>query len=175
MTDATFWQGAFRDHGGEVLAFLASRMPRRQDAEDLLQETFVRAIRSSARLQRRESVRSYLFSIAHHLSLNHLRRRREVLFSEGGEGIATAVEAMPAREAGPEAEARLADLVRAIPPARDRLGPALARAFDLGVVERRPYAEIAAQTGWSLAQVRVNIHRARKRMLRELGLDKEVQ
>jgi len=174
MGDIAFWQTAFMEHGSDVLAFLVARLRRRADAEDLLQETFVRAIRAPHPLRCRDRVRSYLFTIAHHLSLDHLQRRREVLFSEGDDRLRSVLDAAASGAAGPEAEAELVELRQALLAARQRLGPSLAPAFDLGIVARRPYAEIAAATGWSLAQVRVNVHRVRRRLLRELGLSLEV-
>ena len=47
----------------------------------------------------------------------------------------------------------------------DGLSADLRKAFRLGVLERRPYAEIAQLTGWSAAQVKVNIFRARHRVI----------
>ena len=40
----TFWRNAYEKHGPSLLAFLVSRIRDRDDAEDLLQETFVRAL-----------------------------------------------------------------------------------------------------------------------------------
>ena len=42
------------------------------------------------------------------------------------------------------------------------------RAFELGALEQRSYAEIAEITGWTLPQVKVNLYRARKRVIEEL-------
>ncbi len=48
----------------------------KQDAEDITQETFVRAFRSIGQLRDEERLPSWLYSIASHLCLDHLRRRR---------------------------------------------------------------------------------------------------
>jgi RNA polymerase sigma-70 factor (ECF subfamily) len=48
----------------------------RQDAEDITQETFVRAFRSIGQLKDDEKLSSWLYSIASHLCLDHLRRRK---------------------------------------------------------------------------------------------------
>lgn len=61
------------------LARLAGVDP--QDAEDLLQNTFIEVFRSAKRFLNRSSVRSWVFGIAANLTRNHVRssrRRREL-------------------------------------------------------------------------------------------------
>jgi RNA polymerase sigma-70 factor, ECF subfamily len=48
----------------------------RQDAEDITQETFVRAFRSIGQLKDQDKLSSWLYSIASNLCLDHLRRRK---------------------------------------------------------------------------------------------------
>jgi len=80
---------------------------------------------------------------------------------------------MPRRPPSPEArspEAAL-DLTRV----RERLAAALAAlapahraAFQAAVLEQKPYAEIAREQGWTLEQVKINVHRARKKVIERL-------
>ena len=60
-----------------------------------------------------------------------------------------------------ELKLRLGELLSGLP-AEQR------RAFELGVLRRQPYAEVSAATGWSLAKVKVNVYRARKRLMADL-------
>jgi RNA polymerase sigma-70 factor, ECF subfamily len=53
----------------------------RSDAEDLVQETYVRAIGAMGRLRPESNVKGWLFTILRNIWLNHLRKRR------GGPGI----------------------------------------------------------------------------------------
>ena len=46
-----FWHQAYREHAPSILAFLTSRVGRREVAEEFLQETFLRAMRRGARLE----------------------------------------------------------------------------------------------------------------------------
>jgi RNA polymerase sigma-70 factor (ECF subfamily) len=61
-----------------LLRFLARRTRCEEDAEDLLQETFVRAFQRIDRYDPRWRFSTWLFTIAHRLSVSHHRRRREV-------------------------------------------------------------------------------------------------
>jgi RNA polymerase sigma factor (sigma-70 family) len=161
----SFWETAFHRHGSEVLAYLARRLDRREDAEDLLQETFVRVIRARQGLRDAGKVRSYLFTTAHHLLINHLRRLRVALSEvETREMLRRTLAGAPDGERGVRARElrdRLAAVVESMTtPER--------RAFELGVLQRKPYDEIAAKLGWSRSQVKVNVYRARKRAMNGL-------
>lgn len=165
-----FWRSAFEEHSGTLLGYLTSRLGRRDLAEDLLQETFARAIRAGA-LRDASKVRAYLLSVAHRLVVDHLRRRRPVLFSEmPGEGAEEGIAADEA-EAGAEATGREIDLdalSARLDVAVDALPEPLRLAFRAAVLAERPYAEVAAELGWSRGRLRVNVHRARQRVIAHL-------
>ena len=165
-----FWRAAYAEHGGVVLAFLRRRLARREDAEDLLHETFVRAIRAGAALRDTGKVRAYLLSIAQRQLLNHHRRRSAALFSEqdGAFADSLAEHADPGAEP-PDALAAERELGAHLEAELRALPLPLRQAFELGAVQKLPYAEIAARTGWSLALVKVNVHRARKRLIAGLA------
>lgn len=165
-----FWQEAYRSHAGAVLAFLQSRLAEREEAEDLLQETFVRAIRAGAALRERTKLRSYLFTIAHNLMLNRRRRRPFLLFSQAREAEAIRLGDLP--DSGgedPEASVRFDDLERRLAEALAAMPPAQRTAFEQGVLDKRPYREIAAENGWTVAQVKINVYRARRRAMATLS------
>jgi RNA polymerase sigma-70 factor, ECF subfamily len=67
----------------------------RSDAEDLVQETYVRAIRAMGRLRDDSNVKGWLFTILRNIWLNELRQRRkapEVLDVEADESAANLVD-----------------------------------------------------------------------------------
>jgi RNA polymerase sigma-70 factor (ECF subfamily) len=167
----TFWQSAYRDHGPAVLGYLSSRM-RREDAEDLLQETFVRAIRSSGSLRDEEKLRPYLLTIAHNLLVNRYRRREPRLFSElataTDEGETAGLAEPVAPGADPEQEADLARLEERLGDVVAAMSPHLRTAFEQGVLRQEPYKEIARRNGWSLAQVKINVYRSRRQAIAKL-------
>ena len=68
----TYWQGAYNEHAGAVLGYLRKRAG--EHAEDLLQETFVQAIKSTGALREESKLRAYLLTIAHNLMINRYRR-----------------------------------------------------------------------------------------------------
>jgi RNA polymerase sigma-70 factor (ECF subfamily) len=164
---SAFWQTAYRDHGPAVLAYLRSR-GRREDAEDLLQETFVRAIRASDSLRDQTKLRPYLLTIAHNLSINAHRRKRAQLFSEGSAEQQVLLEETPDSGPSPETRADLGRLEERLEQAMESMTPNLRTAFELAVLRQEPYKAVARQTGWSLAQVKVNVFRARQKAIAQL-------
>src|SRR5262245_41512482 len=65
---------AYREHGSALLAYLRHRAG--VAAADLLQETFVQAIRGADRLSQAVSPRAWLFGIARHVAMSARRRPR---------------------------------------------------------------------------------------------------
>jgi RNA polymerase sigma factor (sigma-70 family) len=163
--DRVFWRAAYQSHAPAVLAFLQHRLGRREDAEDLLQETFVRVIRSGS--FEGDNLRAYLLRTAHNLWVNRRRRPQVVVPLAAGEGHASLVE-VPAETASPEQEVSWSAFREELQRVLAGLSEPHRRAFELGALEQRSYAEIAETTGWSLPQVKVNLYRARKRVIEEL-------
>jgi RNA polymerase sigma-70 factor (ECF subfamily) len=59
-----------------LLAYILRMVARREEAEDLLQDTFVRALKGIADFQGNARFKSWIFTIATNLSLDHLRDRK---------------------------------------------------------------------------------------------------
>jgi RNA polymerase sigma-70 factor, ECF subfamily len=68
----------YRETGPALLAYFRHQPALAGAAEDLLQDTFIRALRHRDRLGRAVSRRAYLFGIARHVGLDALRRRKPV-------------------------------------------------------------------------------------------------
>jgi len=133
------------------------------DAQDVVQETFLRALRSLPRVTNVESFRPWLFRIALNLSRDCVRDRRMTALR------------FPARwEAGrtlgePEGQA-LENHLPALVQALRRLPETHAVVLLLRSMERLPYRNIAARLGVSTTLVRVRLHRGRKRLEQHLRL-----
>jgi len=169
LADNSFWFNTFEEHGTSILAFLTSRVGRREVAEDLLQETFVRAMRRGDGLTDVSRIRSYLFTTAHHLVLDRARRKSPTLFSE-----------VSRSDANPFGE--IEDLATPLPDAvadlrlfEERLDAIVASlsadhatAFRAVVLGQRSYADVARQQGWTIERVKTNVHRARKKVIAKL-------
>jgi RNA polymerase sigma-70 factor, ECF subfamily len=65
----------FREHGSAVYRFAAVLLRQHQDAEDVLQETFLKLLRHLAGGGRTDNIRGWLFTVAAHAARDRQRRR----------------------------------------------------------------------------------------------------
>lgn len=135
------------------------------DADDLVQETLVRALERQGDLRDPERLRGWLGSMQRSIHLNAvrgLRPRLEVL--EGGRAADAALDAGPSPEAALVARAlddRLAAALQALP-AEWR------EALWLREVDERSYQEIARAQGCPVGTVRSRLARARRELAARL-------
>ncbi|HEX9641026.1 MAG TPA: sigma-70 family RNA polymerase sigma factor [Candidatus Krumholzibacteria bacterium] len=169
MTD---WSSAYAEHGTAVRAYLRRRAGP-EEAEDLCQETFARALSASRPLRRAESVRAYLFQIAHNLLVNHLRRPRQWLRNESELGGGAALEELAGHEQRAEEQADARRLAERIDAYLLTLPEQRRRCFQMAAIEGRPYAEIANELGWTVPNVKIQVFRLRKLLIRMLPPESE--
>ena len=160
---------------------LVYRMVRdRELAEDLAQETFVKALNAIESYRPEFKFSSWIFKIANNAAIDHLRRRElDTLSLDGsphaetpeaieatalqiGDRQETALEEVEARELGGEIETAIA-----------RLRPEYRSCILLRHVDGRAYEEIAEILGLPLGTVKTYIHRARNELRLMLGHLKE--
>jgi len=70
----------YMEHQRSVLAYLNRLVSDRETAEDLCQETFVKAFRGWDRRDATNSATAWLFRIARNAAYDELRRRRQITF-----------------------------------------------------------------------------------------------
>ncbi len=66
----------YEEYADRICSHAYRMLGTRQDAEDITQETFIRAFRSIGQLRDDERLSAWLYSIASHLCLDQLRRRK---------------------------------------------------------------------------------------------------
>ena len=135
---------------------LCSRLVDRQSADDLAQETYLRAIPALAGFEGRSSLRTWLLSIARRVCADHLRykKRRKLLFI-GDDG---ALESLSQQQ--PTGVDAVGGAVAA-QDALDRLDPERREAFVLTQLLGLPYAEAAEVVGCPIGTIRSRVARAR--------------
>ncbi len=150
-----------------IYSYVARMVGGRETAEDLAQETFVRAFAGLRSFQSRATLSTWLYRVATNLCIDHLRRTRRsrqqtVSLDDclaGGECAQPAALAdsrldptnVLMRE---ELACRLEEAIGALP---DRLRSV----FVLREVEGLPYEDVAAVVGCPLGTVKSRLHHAR--------------
>ena len=160
---------------------LIFRMVRdRELAEDLTQETFIKALNALASYRPEFKFSSWIFKIANNAAIDQLRRRElDTLSLDGSPSAETpdAVEAT-ALQVGSKGESPLDELEarevgKAIEIAIGKLRPEYRSCIMLRHVEGLAYEEIAASLDLPLGTVKTYIHRARNELRLYLGHLKE--
>jgi RNA polymerase sigma-70 factor, ECF subfamily len=143
-------------------------------AEDLAQETFVKAYRSLRTYDASRKLSSWLFKIAHNTTIDHLRRHVPDTVSleapqdeEGRGGLAAILSDASVEDPAAAAERR--DMARSLERAISRLRPEYREAVVLFYLEGATYQEICDVTGLPLGTVKTNLHRARKELAAEMS------
>lgn len=146
---------------------LATRMcGSSSEAEDLVQETYVRAYRFFHRYDRSLPFTAWLFRIMTNLHIDHVRRNGRLkttsIDHSGYDGAASWD--IPDENASPERPMMQSEVEAPMEEALRQMTPAFRAAVLLADVEGMAYEEIAESMGISLGTVRSRIHRGRKQL-----------
>jgi RNA polymerase sigma-70 factor (ECF subfamily) len=163
-----------------VFALLFRMLRDRELAEDLSQETFVKALNAIDSYRPEFKFSSWIFKIANNAAIDHLRRRELDTLSLDGSPHAETPEAMQAtalqigaRQESPLEAVEAKELGGAIESAIGRLRPEYRSCILLRHVEGRAYEEIAEILNLPLGTVKTYIHRARNELRLALAHLKE--
>jgi len=135
-------------------ARIARRMLRNDaDAEDVVQDTFLRAFRAIDRFDHRRVFRVWLFTILVNQCRTAAtsRRRRALRFTDDQHALTHAIDDRPTGAI---------DHTDAVAAAVDTLEPLLREAFVLKYVEGLEYAEMATITGAGISALKMRVKRA---------------
>ena len=137
-----------------------------EDAEDVLQETFIKIFQHLSDLQKNESERAWVYRIATNEALQWLRSKHEMVYIDDEES-----------EVGPLLDTLLTDsytetgdaLLLRFQEAILRLPTMQRTVFNLRYYDELPYEEIAAITGSTAASAKANYHLAKTKISNYLG------
>lgn len=169
----------------KVLTYLRTILRDHPEAaDDMFQETFVRLFRERKRKKEMgddytpvQSVRAWLFRVAHNQAISYLRKRKKTInFSESGEESRAWDERLMA-----PIEDSFADLYGEADPLKDEslyekllacvelLPSALREIYVLKEIDGLPYEEVARVAGCTYEAARMRLSRARKTLRKALS------
>jgi RNA polymerase sigma-70 factor (ECF subfamily) len=154
----------------------ALRLTRvRADAEDLVQETYLKAFRAAGQFQPGTNLRAWLFTILHNTARNRARDRARDTVSIDSEIVDRAADAPPPGGASagasetPETLLLRETLAPELQAAIDALPEAFREAVWLRDVEEFSYAEIAEMLSIPVGTVMSRISRGRHQLFERLN------
>jgi RNA polymerase sigma-70 factor (ECF subfamily) len=165
-----------RRYARPVFSLIYRMVRDRELAEDLAQETFVKALNAIESYRPEFKFSSWIFKIANNAAIDQLRRRELDTLSLDGSPNAETQDAVEAtalqisdRNETPLEELEARELGGAIEVAIAALRPEYRACILLRHVEGRPYEEIAEMLSLPLGTVKTYIHRARNELRQALG------
>jgi RNA polymerase sigma-70 factor (ECF subfamily) len=143
---------AWHAHEAELRGWLRHRLRNAADAEDLLQDVFLKAMRQGQRFCAIVDARAWLYEVARNTLADRLRLARDTV-------------ALPAELSADVEEAAAVDsLAACLPRVLSELSPEDREAITLCDLERLPQEEYARRKGLSLPGAKSRVQRARKRL-----------
>lgn len=144
-----------------------------QDAEDVLQETFIKALRSVSGFEGRSSLSTWLYRIAVNEALMVIRKRKGATVSIDEEKADSEGESEPVEIVDwcclPESELMSAEARRFLDSAIQHLTPALSAVFVLRDIQGLSVRDTAETLNISEAAVKTRLLRARLKLREELS------
>ena len=162
--DVAAFQQIYEQHHRFVLKFLYGMVGEIGLAEELTQETFVRAFTSIGKMRNEAKLSTWLGGIAKNVASNSFRSRRQ-------ENRNLEIDSMPFKEISsdnlsPDAELLNIELQDVIRAALGKLTEDKRMVFVLKVIQHKSYEEIAEITDSSIPKLKTDLHRAKAEMRR---------
>lgn len=130
-----------------------------EDAEDILQETFLKAYRNLWTLRSHQALKAWLYRIATNETNRYFKRRRGV----------TSLDALAHREPVADEPVSAARACRAVSSAILQMSPLQRQVFCLKYYDEMDYEQISRITGSGKNTLMVSYHEARKKVEKEIN------
>ena len=165
--DSEAFRLIFERYSRPVISFIFDMVNDRSLAEELTQETFVRAYRAINTMRRDTKLSTWLFGIARNVARESLRARTRANshLDIADKSVMDLSDRKPAPVEGLLSK-ELNDVIRRSLAALDEDKRLV---FTLKVLHQCSYEEIAAITGFSIAKLKTDLHRARAEMRRRVS------
>ena len=157
----------FERYSRPVISFIYDLVSDRELAEELTQETFVRAYRSLRSLREETKLSTWLFGIAKNVARESLRTR--VRDSRNVDLDDQQVLDLSDRRPVPVSQLLNKELNEVIQNSLALLDEDKRLVFTLKVFQQCSYEEIAEITGFSIPKLKTDLHRARTEMRKRVG------
>ena len=152
----------------DIYHFLLYFTGRQEDAEDMVQEVFSRLLRVLPQYDGRVAMKTWLFSIAKHIAIDHYRKQKwQRLFSNNWLSI------MKSKEGLPESEFEAKEEIQRIKCALQKIKPHLRIIVILRYIKEYSVKETAEVLEIPETKVRVDCHRGLKALQNILGASAE--
>ena len=160
------WNQAFASHRDKVYGFCLRMMRNREEAEDVSQEVFLRAVRAIGTFRGDASIGTWLHQIARNLCLTRLQATKR---DRDNSAELAWISAVMGDNASADTSLTSGDLRKGLEIALGALEPMFREVLLLREVQDLSYEEIAKVTGVAVNTVKTRIFRARAKLQQQLA------
>lgn len=146
-------------HSAEIYRYLWRMLYDTADAEDCLQETFLRVLRAYPRLPADSNFRAYLYKVATNVAHTHATRRNQHNHRQ-----TELLDITPSPDLSPSEQVTENDLLTAVFTAVNALPHKQRAAFMMRQYQALDYPEIAAALATTETSARANVYQALKKL-----------
>ena len=147
----TAYRELYELYAGELMAIALRYMKTRQEAEDVLQETFIKVFKNLASFDQRSALKTWLTRIMINTALNTLRTRHQMINWSGTDDVNLDIEPLPLNDF------HVNDLIGFI----QELPTGCQMVFNLYAIEGYAHKEIAEMLDISVGTSKSQLHRAK--------------
>ena len=177
--DAGAYNELVLKYQGRIFSKVFSMLRNRQDAEEITQDTFIRAYRVLSSFRGTANFSSWIYQIGINLAHNRYwywrrRKRNESMSLDAniGEDMGATLHDIIADNAqGPGGEVDQNEFVKKVGECMEQLKPEHAHILTMRNVQNMSYEEIAEELGLSIGTVKSRINRARESLRDLMGED----
>ena len=163
--DGEAFRALVEQHSRSVFRLAFRMTGNEQDAEDVVQESFLRAYRQLGRFESRANFGTWLYRIVANCSVDLMRSKQARHDQVRGDSLDEAAIDLPAADVpGPERMAQSAEIERRVQDALRELSPLERAAFTLRHYEGRSIDEISATLGLGTSAAKHSVFRAVKKL-----------
>jgi RNA polymerase sigma-70 factor, ECF subfamily len=163
--DSDAFRALVEQHSRSVFRLAFRMTGNEQDAEDVVQESFLRAYRQLGRFESRANFGTWLYRIVSNCSVDLMRSKQARHDQVRGDSLDEAGMELPAADVpGPERMAQSAEIDRRVQDALKELSPLERAAFTLRHYEGRSIDEISATLGLGTSAAKHSVFRAVKKL-----------
>jgi len=163
--DSDAFRALVEQHSRSVFRLAFRMTGNEQDAEDVVQESFLRAYRQLGRFESRANFGTWLYRIVSNCSVDLMRSKQARHDQVRGDSLDDGTMELPAADVpGPERMAHSAEIDRRVQDALQELSPLERAAFTLRHYEGRSIDEISAALGLGTSAAKHSVFRAVKKL-----------
>ena len=162
--DSDAFRALVEQHSRSVFRLAFRMTGNEQDAEDVVQESLLRAYRQLGRFESRANFGTWLYRIVANCSVDLMRSKAARHDQSRKDNLDEAVELPAANAPGPERMAQSAEIEARVQDALQALSPLERAAFTLRHYEGRSIDEICATLGMGTSAAKHSVFRAVKKL-----------